>query len=141
MIYRLQILHGSSYGLSNQSTKVQKYKTEKYKNIKMQKMQICKKMQKCKKHKKHKNYKSIKMKMNFLQEFLQEEPLAEPCSKNRSSVAQKWLSYEYICTSMQNLESIAQKLSELCSISLFYFCTFIVLYFLYFSYFCTLLFG
>ena len=57
--YRLQILHGSSYGLSNQmtkykstkSTKVQKYKstkykTKKYKNTKTHKMQICKKMQK-----------------------------------------------------------------------------------------------
>merc|ERR1712030_121809 len=45
--YRLQILHGSLYGLSNQitrykstkSTKVQKYKRKKYKNTKMQKMQ------------------------------------------------------------------------------------------------------
>merc|ERR1712030_128676 len=55
--YRLQILHGSSYGLSNQmtkykntkSTKLQKYKTEKYntkkyKNTKTQKMQKMQKM-------------------------------------------------------------------------------------------------
>ena len=40
---------------STKSTKIQKYKTEKYKNTKTDKMQICKKMQKCEYLKAHKN--------------------------------------------------------------------------------------
>merc|ERR1712030_59486 len=71
--YRLQILHGSSYGLSNQmtkykSTKVQK--VQKYKNTKVQKNKVQNKKYKntktqknaknTKKYKKSKNVKIVK---------------------------------------------------------------------------------
>merc|ERR1712105_503226 len=74
--YRLQILHGSLYGLSNQMTKYKstkstkeqkykstKYKTKKYKNTKTQKVRkMQKKCKKCKNVKIVKSTKSTKIK-------------------------------------------------------------------------------